>query len=590
MMTNKEVEAALDKIQPPDDLFEQMARQKDGFAKNTVLAFKRISNAEAQGLAARDARCTDDPPAVLWCSACEQAGVVNWRGYKGPEERPCHNAWVPYEKRRIVLDHLYNKNGMEVREEGDGIACPWCGAKGTLRHREYMRQGVCEQLIPTVPYVLGEALLLVQWIAEERIVPNGIAWRKMCTVLPLRAWLVEERGVRVWAKAVRRYGSCFERLSGWEPRQYNGDRLATPYFYTRRPPKLDGTWLENSKLWQWMRETYDLETFAPLAYLALYRKHRNTEVLVTAGCGALLGRWLKKECAVQDWYSSAARYKAPKLAWVQWKQRRPSAMLGLTRQQLRECLGAQCNDTAKTVYIRNGAAQGLSMEECAALCNWCDEYCLLEMMAQCKALPGGLQKGIRYLQKQKKSWSFLHDYWDMQAKLGVDLDADAALRWPKNLLAAHDRAAAALKYEKDKRKEAAFARMTDRLRGLCWAHDGICIRPAESIRELVEEGQVLHHCVGGYGDAHCAGRCIFFIRNERRPERSWYTLQVDVANKRVLQNHGYKNEYVGGRVRKIPRAVEEFVAAWQREVLAKWTLPMDKKPKKEARAKAGRAA
>lgn len=272
-------------------------------------------------------------------------------------------------------------------------------------------------------------------------------------------------------------------------------------------------------------------------------------------------------------------------------------MLGLTRQQLRECLGAQCNDTAKTVYIRNGAAQGLSMEECAALCNWCDEYCLLDMMAQCKALPGGLQKSIRYLQKQKKGWTFLRDYWDMQARLGVDLDADAALRWPRNLPAAHDRAAAALKYEKDKSKEAAFARMTDRLRGLCWTHDGICIRPAESIRELVEEGQVLHHCVGGYGDAHCAGRCIFFIRHERRPERSWYTLQVDVAQKRVLQNHGYKNERVGGRVRKIPKAVEDFVAAWQREVLAKWTLPMDKKPKKmdkkpkkEARARAGHAA
>ena len=63
-----------------------------------------------------------------------------------------------------------------------------------------------------------------------------------------------------------------------------------------------------------------------------------------------------------------------------------------------------------------------------------------------------------------------------------------------------------------------------------------------------------------------------------------------MAQKRVLQNHGYKNERVGGRVRKIPQAVEDFVAAWQREVLAKWTLPMDKKPKKEARAKDGHAA
>lgn len=589
MMTNKEVEAALDKLQPPDDLFEQMARQKDGFTKNTVLAFKKISNAEAQGLAGWDARCTGDPPAVLWCSACQQAGVVNWLSDKEPEERPCHNAWVPYKERKIMLNN-HKKGGVEVREEGHGIVCPWCGAKGTLRHSEYMRQGVREQLIPTVPYVLGEALLLVQWIAEERIVPCGTAWQKVRTVLPMRAWLVEERGVRVWAKAVRRYGNCCERLSGWEPRRYNGDTLTTTYFYTKHPPKLADTWLENSKLWEWMRETYDLQTFAPLAYLALYRKHRNAEVLITAGCGALLGRWLKKECAAENWSSGAVKYKVPKLAWVQWKERRPSTMLGLTRQQLRECLSAQCNDAVKTLYIRNGAVLGISMEECAALCNWCDEYILPEMILQCRALPGGLQKGIRYLQKQRKSWTFLRDYWDMQAKLGVDLDADAAIRWPKNLRAAHDRAAAALKYEQNKSKEADFARMTDRLRGLCWTHGDICIRPAESIRELVEEGQVLHHCVGGYGDAHCAGRCIFFIRHARRPERSWYTLQVDVATKRVLQNHGYKNEHVGGRVRKIPQKVEEFVAAWQREVLAKWTLPMDRKAKKEARAKAGHAA
>lgn len=586
MMTNKEVEDALDKIQPPDDLFEQMARQKDGFAKNTVLAFKRISNGEAQGLADRDARCTDDPPAVLWCSACQQAGVVNWMGDKETEERPCHSAWVPYKKRKIML-HDTTKESVEVREEGDGIACPWCGAKGALRHSEYMRQGVCEQLIPTVPYVLGEALLLVQWIAEERIVPDGLAWRKDRTVLPMRAWLAEERGVRVWAKTVRRYGHCFERLSGWEPRQYNGDKLATPYFYTSRPPKLAGTWLENSKLWQWMRETYELQTFAPLAYLALYRKHRNAEVLVTAGCGALLGGWMKKECAVEDWYSSAARYKVPKLAWVQWKQRRPSAMLGLTRQQLRECLGAQCNDTAKTVYIRNGAAQGLSMEECAALCNWCDEYCLLEMMAQCKALPGGLQKSIRYLQKQKKGWTFLRDYWDMQARLGVDLNADAALRWPRNLLAAHDRAAAAVRYEQNKGLEQKFTAMTERCRGLAWEHDGICIRPAESVEELVQEGKTLHHCVGGYGPAHADGRIILFIRHTRRPERSWFTLNVDVREKKILQNHGYGNEYAHGRKLTIPRAVQDFVALWKREVLDKWTLP---KPKKKAKPRTGESA
>ena len=198
-----------------------------------------------------------------------------------------------------------------------------------------------------------------------------------------------------------------------------------------------------------------------------------------------------------------------------------------------------------------------------------------------------LRKTIRYLNKQNCDWYILRDYRDMQQKLGIDWTADPLLAWPPHLRQAHDRAASAVRYEQNKGLEQKFAAMTERCRGLAWEYNGICIRPAESVEELVQEGKTLHHCVGGYGKAHADGRIILFIRHTRRPERSWFTLNVDVKKKKIIQNHGYGNEYAHGQTLHIPKAVQDFVAMWEREVLEKWTLP---KPKKAQETNAGTSA
>ena len=132
--------------------------------------------------------------------------------------------------------------------------------------------------------------------------------------------------------------------------------------------------------------------------------------------------------------------------------------------------------------------------------------------------------------------------------------------------------------------------MTARCAGLTWEHDGICIRPAETPLELIREGSTLHHCVGRYSDSHARGRIILFVRHTRRPERSWYTLNIDVYSKKEIQLHGYGNEFANGKRLKIPRRVREFVDLWEREVLAKWQLPPEQKAKKKKNKAAEAAA
>ena len=116
--------------------------------------------------------------------------------------------------------------------------------------------------------------------------------------------------------------------------------------------------------------------------------------------------------------------------------------------------------------------------------------------------------------------------------------------------------------------------------GLTWKHNGIIIRPAATPEELVQEWATLKHCVGGYAKSHASGRIILFIRHERRPERSWYTLNVDLKTKKIIQNHGYRNEMLpNGTHLCIPKEVQDFVLAWTETILNPWVMP--KKKQKE---------
>lgn len=202
------------------------------------------------------------------------------------------------------------------------------------------------------------------------------------------------------------------------------------------------------------------------------------------------------------------------------------------------------------------------------------------------------ERAERYLLREDERGRILADTWDMSARLGLDM-TDPQILFPKGLRATHDRLAPAVaelkKREESEKIRAQFQALIDRYGHLEWSDGDICIRLPRSIAELVREGAVLHHCVGGYGDKHLSGSdVIFFVRHARRPERSWYTLDIRMtgAQPREVQLHGYKNELVHGRELHIPRRVREFCDRWEREVLLpgwKRAQRQAKQPKKQAK-------
>lgn len=560
---------------PPDDI----ERYLDALGRKpmAITSYRCISRDDAESrLDCKDCRADLRPsaairPAALWCSECESWYLAEYVPAYGT---PCRESMTYQNNSGVRIVNIGRDTIDEVRSGAD-IICPLCGAQTRLRNVQELRYGLASQEFMVVPTVAKSCLILTQWCIERYIYEG----RSHTERHAINAYVVDGRRIIKLAHyQFNAMANSWRNLGAWVQRAKLVDDIGCPKMYAANLPDLGGTGAENAKLWEYMEQSNAAKTFYPVAYLRLYFKHPNVENLVTAGLGNLVGDGINGEMTHRYYTGLAPQTAAPKLEWVGWKEKRPAQMLGMTKQELRTWreygLGVDCLRTWKEL---DTLPCGVSFRDLCAAMKAIGAYDTRRILRE--KLP--MMRTINYIERQEQDLTQLEDYWRMAAVAGCDLNQDA-VRWPKDLRTAHDRMSETIQYERVSGKcQQAFAAMTARCAGLTWEHDGICIRPAETPLELIREGSTLHHCVGRYSDAHARGRIILFVRHTRRPERSWYTLNIDVTSKREIQLHGYGNEFAHGKKLKIPRRVREFVDLWEREVLAKWQLPPEQKAKKK---------
>lgn len=159
-------------------------------------------------------------------------------------------------------------------------------------------------------------------------------------------------------------------------------------------------------------------------------------------------------------------------------------------------------------------------------------------------------KGINYLYKQIRSrndhaWELLtewKDYLEMSALLKIDL-GNKQLKFPKDLRTEHNRLTARYraiedKIEAEKAKKAFKVIYT----GIpeYWDQKYRIVFP-RSEADFIREGQELHHCVGcgTYYRRHIEGiNMIFFIRKNENPEKPYFTVEINVGKKEIVQLYG----------------------------------------------------
>jgi len=261
---------------------------------------------------------------------------------------------------------------------------------------------------------------------------------------------------------------------------------------------------------------------------------------------------------------------------IRWKQTDIFKFLGLNRAEVKEIResGIECYPRFLNVYKLNKLEKlKWDIETIKKVSN---EFDISELKKIKKY--SGINKILKYcgqqLSKEKNQWSeedFKYrnrkdvlrtwlDYLEDCKKLNIDIKDDSVL-YPKDIYNAHQNTIKQIEYQGDKLLNDMIKRLASKREKYKFEYKNLLIRPALDSDELIEEGKILNHCVGGYAKNYAEDKTnILFIRKKNKPNKPFYT--VEVAKDKVIQVHGKRNI-------NPDEEVEEFIKAFKESRLSK---------------------
>ena len=178
--------------------------------------------------------------------------------------------------------------------------------------------------------------------------------------------------------------------------------------------------------------------------------------------------------------------------------------------------------------------------------------------SQIKQLPKevNLTKFQHWFMRKGERFSYYMDYLHMLEELNTPFTDDVL--FPENLQLAHDNATNTLNLLERELEEQQYQERKKQLKALETEIDDLLFLAPHSLQEIVEEGQVLHHCVGSqhYLEQHTNGTTtIIFIRRKEEPSMPYFTLEY--RNQQVTQIQGKCNR------QEVPEKIKQAVRQWQ---------------------------
>jgi len=151
------------------------------------------------------------------------------------------------------------------------------------------------------------------------------------------------------------------------------------------------------------------------------------------------------------------------------------------------------------------------------------------------------------------------DYLNMCVQERYDMKNSFVL-FPKDLQKAHDIVAARIQHRVDAKARRKFRAVYKRVGdSLDFESQGMRIVCPAAPRDIIAEGQALHHCVGSYVNRIDDEKClILFVRRCEDVSKPFYT--IELRNRDVVQLKGVNNTTATPEV-------QAFVDLWTREVL-----------------------
>lgn len=481
------------------------------------------------------------------------------------------------------------EESQEVDEE-ESVACPYCGAHVIAVSRNSLKNGRTYHCIMGRVENLGVYTSVVYWMLERVVKRNASsAYRAM----PWAA-IVIGTDRRIYRFSHTRSGLFGKKLYGeqWRETPRMGEPLHSRYYsweacnktmvggyYITDVPDQTGQTGEKTGLADYLAADGEF----PLAYLLRQRQRPALENLVKAGWTYTVDSAIVKEIKGMARWSVLGTI-------ADWSKTKPKEMLRLPKEAVTK-IGRKHWDYRNAALWQSVAG----MMDADVFAQLLSRYGVYETKSAVEAFgAAALGRIDAYLRRQAErhrtgaysnSMTLYRDYRRMLAETGGG--ETAVELYPPHLRAAHDRVSAVMKARKSELMEAKFATLRKTWAALEWSDGQICaVLPSESA-DLTKEGRTLNHCVGSYAQSHVSGKMIIFIRHARRPERSWFTLNIDVTGEKwhEVQLHGYGNEHGRkGATLHTPEKVRAFVDRWEAEVLTPVFQAVKKAEKKARRA------
>lgn len=290
----------------------------------------------------------------------------------------------------------------------------------------------------------------------------------------------------------------------------------------------------------WMKKSKPMRKIDYTGYLGQYNRFPAEEMLVKMGLYELV------DLCSKDWFDEKAE--------------KPEDVLKIDKRKLKELLKvgiAEQYKWLKMYQMEKRLGILLKEEEEKELFKIMGEYRLTEYekIAPYLSVTKFINRVKRYACKpdrEHRNWSEYMiatrycDYLDMCIQMGYDM-TDTIKLFPKDLHAAHDkmvlevnRRAADMRKQEVNKKYPNIAKKYEELE----KYYGIetkkyIVRPVRDAAEMVEEGRMQHHCVGGdtYLGKHNKGESrILLMRKREKPEEPYIT--IEIRGTQIIQWYG----------------------------------------------------
>lgn len=469
--------------------------------------------------------------------------------------------------------------------DGQTALCPMCERTVTVEHRSRFKAGFYGDTARVYRVMVGNVENVGPYTA---LVLHMITRTVSCdaesavTVTPLAALVVRNNGSLArfrfadgaWKPSPRMKDPC--QIIYHSHEAVFGNKVGA-WMYNQFPDQTGQT-AEKSGLCDYLSGG----GCHPALYLRVWRDYPWVENLVKAGWTFTLDDILNVELSAFQQRGVEMKASSHLPEYVAPRERSPAKLLRMTRKEVREYAPEHWRAETLELWgkLCDFRVSGPGMV--GQFKEWLARYGsanLSDFLAYAETPGLSMPRLDAYLTKQnaRHKTSFIDGmrlYLDYRSVLDnissiSGQPVPESEEWPSDLRAAHDRANKTALSLGVSKMAAKFAAVREIWGGLEYSDGKISALLPRDATDLVREGQTLRHCVGSYAERHCSGSLIIFIRHARRPERSWFTLNINVNGVKPVETqlHGYGNEFARGKKLRIPNRVRAFVDRWKEDVL-----------------------